>query len=575
MNPKLKASLLAILFTLILMVFKFICYFFSHSLAVLSEAWHSFSDVATSLLVFLAIRQGLKLEKASAEKCALSPPENAERRGSGFNNILEKLKRINPELTASFAIAVLLLCISVIIAWKIFTSPKTNVARPLTVGIIFIVFSAGSYFLYRFKTTSGKHHDSLALVTDGFHSLADMVIALLTGFSLILYRLGINIDKVAGFIIALIIFAFAAETLANTVLSYVRKRKQVEIKHRSSEMLQRLMRKDSYGIMLGLISSGTRKLLERIKTSPVFTGLLCWGYRGVLLCVLLVYGSTSFYAVRWDEEAIVERLGRPLDYSSTVGPGLHVKLPWPFDRVVKVNTKKIRMLNIGNVTGTDLPLLWTVPHGNEIFFISGDNNFFNPYIVIHYRVKDLFAFHYNHVRPEGVLEQVSYRVLSKTFAMRTFYDLSIFDRSSWEHSCRETIQEELDGMKTGIELLGFLAKDVHPPLSISDSFEEVIAAYQEKQRFFNMATGYRYVHIPQARVMAYNQEAEASSYVKGKVKMAAGEAKRYMLQLSEYKKSTNIIRRRFYFNAIKDTLGSNVKFLIDPMADVEDVWLQR
>jgi membrane protease subunit HflK len=371
------------------------------------------------------------------------------------------------------------------------------------------------------------------------------------------------------------IFAFAAETLANTIVFYTKKKKQVEIRYRSSEMLKYLVGKDIYIKIWRGISAGAEKLKDKVKTSPIFLVLVRWGYRAIFLGILLAYGSTSLFTVRWDEEAIVERLGKSLDHASTLGPGLHLKLPWPLDRVVKVNTQKVRMLNLGNMTGTDLPLLWTVSHGNELSFISGDNNFFNPYIVIHYRIKDPFAFHYKHAQPEGLLEYASYNVISETFAVNTFYDVSIFNRFDWENKCKERIQEKLDGMQTGIEILNFLAKDIHPPLSISRSYEEVIAAYQEKQRLLNEATGYGYIHIPAARVMAFNDAAAAAAYVKEKVKMAEGDAKRYLLQLAEYRKSKSIIRRRFYFNAINETLRFNVKVLIDPKAEVEDFWLTK
>jgi len=36
-----------------------------------------------------------------------------------------------------------------------------------------------------------------------------------------------------------------------------------------------------------------------------------------------------------------------------------------------------------------LALLWTRSHGTEEPFISGDNNYFYPYIVLHYRVRDI------------------------------------------------------------------------------------------------------------------------------------------------------------------------------------------
>ncbi len=47
--------------------------------------------------------------------------------------------------------------------------------------------------------------------------------------------------------------------------------------------------------------------------------------------------SSSMYTVDQTEVAIVTRFGDPLD--GTVGPGLHLKLPWPIDSVVRLDQR--------------------------------------------------------------------------------------------------------------------------------------------------------------------------------------------------------------------------------------------
>ncbi len=581
MNPKLKAALTAIIITAVLTVLKFVLYFLSGSLAVFSEAWHGFSDVATTAFVFLAIWHVLRRNAAKEGQGEKDGEEDADKKkltgktGGKLRSLAARLGKINPELAASFGIGMVLLFIASSIIWKVFTRPPSEVSRPLMTGIIFIIFSGGSYFLYRFKTTAGKRHDSMALVADGFHSLADMVVALLTGFCLILYRFGVNLDKTFGFIIALFILSFAVETLINTTVSIVKKKKQVDVEYHSSAFLNKIFKKEIYAALPAIISRLLRKLSGLLRKSALVFRLLRWASRAAAAALLLAYFSTSLCRVGADEQLIVERLGCPVDPQTPAGPGLHLKLPWPFDRVVKINTKKVRALNLGNMTGTDLPLIWTVPHGNEMHFISGDNNFFNPYIVVHYRVKDMYAYHYSHARPEKLLEYTSYNILSKTFAVESFYDVSIFARRTWQNSCRHSIQEKMDALGTGIEVLGFLAKDMHPPLSVATSFEEVIAAYQEKERLINEGNAYKNVQIPAARIMAFHEEKDASAYVLDKVKRATGDAERYLSKLEQYNRAKATFRRIFYFETMKETLRRNVKILIDPKAEVEDIWLKQ
>jgi len=98
--------------------------------------------------------------------------------------------------------------------------------------------------------------------------------------------------------------------------------------------------------------------------------------------------------VQMDEEAVVERFGRPLD-NIALKPGLHFKFPRPIDNVRIEKTKQVRELFLGNIAREEQkPLIWGAEHGEEIHFLSGDNNFFNPYIIVHYRIKHLYKYYY-------------------------------------------------------------------------------------------------------------------------------------------------------------------------------------
>jgi len=56
-----------------------------------------------------------------------------------------------------------------------------------------------------------------------------------------------------------------------------------------------------------------------------------------LLVAVLFVGSTSFFTVAETEVGIVTRFGAP--QGELAGPGLHAKLPWPIDAVVRVDRR--------------------------------------------------------------------------------------------------------------------------------------------------------------------------------------------------------------------------------------------
>jgi len=51
-----KASKISIILVISITIGKFIAYLFSNSLTVYSEAWHGFSDLFTTVLIFIAIK---------------------------------------------------------------------------------------------------------------------------------------------------------------------------------------------------------------------------------------------------------------------------------------------------------------------------------------------------------------------------------------------------------------------------------------------------------------------------------------------------------------------------------------
>ena len=103
-------------------------------------------------------------------------------------------------------------------------------------------------------------------------------------------------------------------------------------------------------------------------------------------------------------------------------PGLHFKLPWPVDRVIKVSSTRIEKISIGNVSLLDTnAYLWTLKHGSEEAFLTGDNNFFYPYIILHYKISDPYQYLYNYSDPQKLLDDIGHSVArSPLFARESF-----------------------------------------------------------------------------------------------------------------------------------------------------------
>ncbi len=552
MTVKEKTALISTILNVVLTVLKFIAFFFTGSMAILAEAWHSFSDITTSVLVFISVRE---------KRASPAAPEEGE----------DESKSIPLEYQISFLIGLLMFFVSVLLIWKTVTGRAPVIENSLFSGIVFMIFAVASYIVYRFETSVGQKENSVGLIADGMHSRADMVNSLLIGFSLVIYRMGVNIDTPVALIIALLILSFSIETMVNAVMAYKRKEAEYVFRYKTTTIVLSLFEKRTWAVVLEYLEE---KLGPGIPGLALLKKLLQCFCAVVILILVSICASKCVYTIGPSQEGIVERFGKPVSYERAVQPGIHFKFPWPVDEIIKIDSKTIRMKSIGNITDkSSFALLWTKKHGTETAFISGDNNFFYPYLVIHYRIKDVFKYRYNHIDPEILLDSAASRVITNIFSRKAFYEIVTSYRKQFELDIARIIQNKLDTLNSGLEIINVNMKDVHPPIFISSSFEEVIAAYQKKEELINQALGYKNESMPRARGAQAKLLKGAQSYVIDKTKRANGEASRFIMQLEGYQKSRDIITRKIYFDFLKEALSKNQKIIVDPSSGFPEIWL--
>jgi modulator of FtsH protease HflK len=558
MTTKERTAGISILANVVLTILKFVAFSFTGSMAVLAEAWHSFSDITTSILVFISVREKPLPLLGKDQK--------------------ENKKLIRLEYVISLSIGVLLFFVSVALIFKAIKRPPSIIENPVIVGIFFIIFAISSYIVYHFETSVGKKENSVGLIADGMHSKADMINSLLIGFSLIIYKMGFNIDILVAFIIALFILSFSVEIIVNSIMAYEKREEKYTFNYKSITIASLLFNEKAGDRLVRYLKG---KFVSKIPLSSVlwkvihcFTKAVKYVISLLLLLLVLLYLSTCFYKIGPSQEGILERFGKSVSYGHAVQPGIHLKFPWPIDRIVKINSKTITARNIGNISDKNsFALLWTKDHGTETPFISGDNNFFYPYLVIHYRIKDVFKYKYGHIDSDMLVDNIALRVISNIFAKKDFYQIVTTYRKQFEQDITKIIQKRLDMMDSGIEIININMKDIHPPIFISSSFEEVVAAYQQKEQLINESLGRRNKSIPNARGRSEKIIREAESYVIGETKKSTGEASRFLMQLEGYQKSPEIIRKKIYYDFIKNSFSENQKIIVDPYSGFPDVFL--
>jgi modulator of FtsH protease HflK len=487
-----------------------------------------------------------------------------------FSNAVWSLK---PEQKAALVIGLFLAGIGIALLRKVVGAEPTVVERPLVAGIGFLVFSLASYAVSRVELGVGAAEGSAALTADGMHARADAVATLLTGVSLILYWFGFNIDRLMAGVLGLIILSFAAETLVNLLVGVLRREERYVLHHRTTDVLGALVEPS-------VLMAAWARLRARMDRG----GALLQGLSRVLRSLpyavaavaLLLYASTAVFAVPPESEAVVEHFGRVAKPASPSQPGLHLKWPWPIDRVERIDSQRIRDLSAGNRTrDASVPMIWTRQHGTDEVFVSGDNNFFYPYLVVQYRVADVYDYRYSVAEPDRMLENLILQTMTDVFARRSFYGAALEERDSLGQLIWTECQAELDGMDTGIEIVDLVVKDVHPPRDVARSFESVVAAMQDHRTVVNQAEGYRNQKIPEARADAVRRLAEAHAYVAENKTRSEGDASRFTARREAYARGRAVTRQRMYLEAMVRALAGRRKVIISPAAGQPDLWLDE
>ena len=150
----------------------------------------------------------------------------------------------------------------------------------------------------------------------------------------------------------------------------------------------------------------------------------------LVLCLCLVgWLSTALTVVGVEEQGLVERFGRPHG-TEPLNPGLHVHLPWPVDRVIRVPVQRIQTVQVGH-EGDEKEgpedVLWAVEHApNEYTLLLGNGrDLITIDAAVQYRIVNAPAWAYNTQNPAVALKAIAYRAV-----MRSTVDLTLSDALS-------------------------------------------------------------------------------------------------------------------------------------------------
>lgn len=295
----------------------------------------------------------------------------------------------------------------------------------------------------------------------------------------------------------------------------------------------------------------------------------------VAISVILGYFSTGLYMVEPGQQAIVQRFGKIV--KKDIKPGIHYRLPFPFETSTRLSTKRIERLEIGFRTRERFEeepaaYLWETLHAkgryekqfDEALMLTGDQNIVDVDLVIQYKIKNMVDYLLSVDAPYDLLRGASEAAVRYIIAKEDIETLLTEKRPLIESEIKRTLQGYLDNYVLGIEVLQVGISEVHPPIEIVPAFRSVANARQDKERSIREAESYLNEVVPLARAEAAKVVEEARAYKISKVDSSEGEAERFLKKLEQYENAEAITLRRIYLETMENVLSGTNKFILRP-----------
>jgi membrane protease subunit HflK len=273
----------------------------------------------------------------------------------------------------------------------------------------------------------------------------------------------------------------------------------------------------------------------------------------IILVALVLWLLSGFYVINQGERGVELKFGKK---NQVTGPGLHWRLPWPIERVEKVNVDQVSTLAIGRRGDRS-------GGADSGFMLTEDENIVVVEFTVQYKIKDASDYLFNVRDPVSTIvqamESASREVVGKSQLdfIITEGQLEVSDKT------QKLLQEILDRYKSGIQIVKVQMQKVSPPDEVKAAFDDATKAREDGARIIKEAEAYSNDILPRARGAAARLVQEAQGYKASVMARAEGDARRFTSIVTEYAKAPTVTRDRLYIETMEQVLSSTTKILVD------------
>src|SRR6266478_4842078 len=260
--------------------------------------------------------------------------------------------------------------------WRWLSQPTTRVEirEPMVAISLFGLFALVLFLLGKFSAAMARLERHRLLRPGASYLLLGAYLCFVVALGIVGVQAGLaRSDFYVAHGLCALLGLIAIETLINLILEIYRPRVKGKIERPLYD--SRLV--GLLGQPEGLITTAAQALDYQFGFKVSETGFYRFfeKWLGWLLLaqVAVLVLSTGVVFIEACEEGLLERFGKPVEGRTVLGPGAHLKWPWPIDKVYRFQTEQNQSFEIGTapdgIKFESGVVLWTVQHTQEDDFL--------------------------------------------------------------------------------------------------------------------------------------------------------------------------------------------------------------
>ncbi len=247
---------------------------------------------------------------------------------------------------------------------------------------------------------------------------------------------------------------------------------------------------------------------------------------GLIFFAALWILFTCVWRISPQERGVVTRFGA---YSRTLDSGIGLTLPWPIERISKLNVTDIRTLTI------------PASSSETNFVLTGDSNIIDLDYSVRWSIADPELFQFQLADPEKTIHEVADSAMRAAISRASLAGAIGAQRGQIEQDVLNGMRTILLGYRSGVRVEGVAIKRADPPREVNEAFKDVTAAQQDAQSAIN----------------------NAKTYAQQVTQRALGEAGAFDRVYEQYKLAPGVTRRRMYYETMEQILPKLDKTIVE------------